>query len=124
KAEGTVEVFQTLVSEGPAGLWKFIPGKLGEIKDKVWETLQSWLEEKVVIAGITWLLSLLSPVSAFIKACKAIYDIIMFFIERGQQIIVLINTVLDAIEAVIAGNVSAVAEKIEKVLAQGLSLAI
>jgi hypothetical protein len=124
KAEQTIEVFQTLVSEGPAGLWKFITGKLGEIKDKVWDTLQTWLEEKVVIAGITWLLSLLSPVSAFIKACKAIYDIIMFFIERGQQIVVLINTVLDAIEAIIAGNVSAVAEKIEKVLAQGLSLAI
>ena len=29
---------------------------------------------KVITAGVTWVLSLLNPASAFIKACKAIYE--------------------------------------------------
>ena len=41
--------------------------------------------EKVIKAGITWLHGLLNPVAAFIKACKAIYDIVMFVVERGAS---------------------------------------
>ncbi|WP_162917693.1 hypothetical protein [Dongia deserti] len=39
----------------------------------------------------TWLIGLLNPASAFVKACKAIYDIIMFFVNRGSQIMALVN---------------------------------
>jgi hypothetical protein len=47
-----------------------------------------------------WVLSLLNPASAFVKACKAIYDIIMFFIERGSQIAELVNAVMEAVTAI------------------------
>jgi len=55
------------------------------------------------MAGITWIIGLLNPASAFFKACKAIYDIIVFFINRGSQIIALVNAVIDSIKAIVKG---------------------
>ena len=50
------------------------------------EQIKDFVITKVITAGITWLISLLNPASAFVKACKMIYDVIMFFVERGSQI--------------------------------------
>ncbi len=58
-----------------------------------------------MVAGITWLVSLFNPAGAFIKACKAIYDVIMFFIERGSQIMALVNAVLNSVSAIASGSV-------------------
>ena len=81
--EQTVDVFKTLVTEGAAGLWEWIKDKLGDLKDMVLGAIKDFVIEKVIKAGITWLISLLNPAAAFIKACKAIYDIVMFIVERG-----------------------------------------
>ena len=71
---------------------------------------QGLRHREVIKAGITWLIGLLNPASAFIKACKAIYDIVMFFIERGAQIMDFVNAILDSIGAIAKGNIGAAAE--------------
>jgi hypothetical protein len=76
------------------------------------------------VAGVTWLISLLNPASAFVKACKAIYDVIMFFVERGEQIMALVNTIIDSVTQIASGALGSVAGMIEGVLAKGLPLAI
>ena len=60
------------------------------------DAIKDFLIEKVIIAGITWIIGLLNPASAFIKACKAIYDIVMFFVERGARSWTLVNAVIDS----------------------------
>src|SRR6185436_6329483 len=80
--------------------------------------------EKVVVGGITWLLSLLNPASAFVKACKAIYDIVMFIVERGSQIKEFVDAILDSIIDIAGGGLGGVPAKIEGVLAKALPLAI
>jgi len=122
--EKSVEVFMILATEGPAGLWKFIVNKLGEIKEQAMETLRGFIAERVIKAGITWILSLLNPASAFIKACKMIFDIVMFFVERGSQIMALVNAILDSIGAIAAGSLSAAANKVEESLAKAIPVAI
>jgi hypothetical protein len=124
KIEKTAEVFRILVSEGPAGLWKFVQDKLEGLKKQAMDAIQGFLVEKIIVAGITWLISLLNPASAFIKACKAIYDIIMFLVDRASQIEAFVNTVLDSVEAIVSGAVGSIAEKIESVLAKALPLVI
>ena len=47
----------------------------------VLDAIFDFIKEKVIIAGVTWIIGLLNPASAFFKACKAIYDIVMFFVE-------------------------------------------
>ena len=74
-----------LVREGPAGLWEWIKEKLADLKSMVLDEIQGWLINNVIMAGITWVIGLLNPASAFFKACKAIYDIVMFFVERARR---------------------------------------
>lgn len=124
RLEQVAEVFKILVTEGPAGLWKYIMDKLGELKEQAMESLRTFIAESVIKAGIIWILSLLNPASAFIKACKMIYDIVMFFIERGSQIMSLVNAILDSIGAIAAGSLSAAAAKVEESLAKAVPVAI
>ena len=56
------------------------------------------ISEQVIKGGITWMLSLFNPVGAFIKACKAIYDIIMFFVNNGKQIMALVDAIVPRIQ--------------------------
>jgi hypothetical protein len=86
--------------------------------------IKEFIQEKVIIAGIMWLLGLLNPVAAFIKACKAIFDIVKFFIERAQQVGELVNAILDSVAAVVGGNLGEMAGKVENALAKAIPVAI
>ncbi|MDQ2807411.1 MAG: hypothetical protein M3Z04_10955 [Chloroflexota bacterium] len=122
--EKSVDIFKVLASEGPAGLWRFIKDKIGDLKDTVIEGIKNFVIERIVVAGITWLVSLFNPAGAFIKACKAIYDVIMFFIERGSQIMALVNAVLNSVSAIASGSVGGAAAAIEGALSAALPVAI
>jgi hypothetical protein len=124
KMEQTVDVFKTLATEGVAGIWRWIQDKLSSLEDTVLGQIKNFIIEKVIKSGITWILSLLNPAAAFIKACKAIYDFVMFIIERGSQIMEFVNSILDSIGAIAKGAIGIVAEKVESSLAKALPLAI
>jgi hypothetical protein len=124
KLEQTVDIFKTLVTEGPAGLWRWIKDKVGDLEDLVLGQIKTFIIEKVIKAGITWLIAFLNPAAAFIKACKAIYDIIMFIIERGAEIMDFVRSILDSVGAIAKGNIGIVAQKVEDSLAKALPLAI
>src|SRR2546427_5046457 len=53
-----------------------------------------------------------------------IYDVIMFIVERGAQIMEFVNSVLDGIGAIVAGSLGAAANLVENSLAKVLPLAI
>jgi Bacterial CdiA-CT RNAse A domain len=122
--EKAVEVVQILIKEGPAGLWKFVVEKITDLKDQVIGKIKEFVITKIVIAGITWLVSLLNPASAFIKACKAIVDIVRFFIDRGSEIMEFVNTVLDSMGAIASGAIGGAASAIEGVLKRILPLVL
>jgi hypothetical protein len=124
RIEQVAEVFKVLIAEGPAGLWRFLQDRLADLKETVLEQIKDFVITKVITAGITWLIGLLNPASAFIKACKAIYDIIMFFIERGSQIMELVSSILDSIGAIASGAIGAAAALVERSLAKALPVAI
>jgi len=73
---------------------------------------------------VTWLIGLLNPASAFVKACKAIYDIVMFFVEHGSQILDLVNAIVDSITAIAGGKIDQAADFIEKSLARAIPVII
>ena len=124
KMEQTVDVFKTLATKGVAGLWEWIKDKVGDFQEMVLGGIKTFIIERVIKGGITWLLSLLNPAAAFIKACKAIYDIVMFIVERGQAIMEFVNSILDSIGAIARGQIGIVADKVEGALAKALPLAI
>lgn len=122
--EKAAEIFKIIATEGIAGLWKFIKEKVEDLKSMVLDAIFDFIKERVLIAGVTWVIGLLNPASAFFKACKAIYDIVKFFIERGSEILALINAIIDSIAAIAKGQLATAAKWVEEALAKTIPIAI
>jgi hypothetical protein len=124
KLEQTLEVVKVLITEGVPGLWRWVVSKLGDLKEMVLGQIKEFVIEKIVKAGITWIISMLNPAAAFIKACKAIYDIVMFFVDKAAQIKEFVDSVLDSVESIARGGAGAVAGLIERTLARALPMVL
>nr|MDT0658153.1 hypothetical protein [Micromonospora sp. DSM 115978] len=122
--EQTVPIAQKLQSEGIGGIWEDIKEKVGDLKANLLSKISEFLIPTVLMAGITWIISLLNPASAFIKAAKMIIDIITFIVTRGAQIIEFVNSVLDAVIAIAGGGAGGVPALIEKALAKSVPVLI
>ena len=122
--EKGVEIFQILSSTGVAGLWQMLLEKLGDIKEMILEQAKEFVVTRIITAGISWLIGLLNPVGAFIKACKLIYDVVMFFVNNAERIVTFVNTVLDSVADMVRGNVGAVVTKVEDALSQMVPILI
>ncbi len=123
-AEKGVEIFQLLAREGIGGLWQMLLDKLGDIKEMILEQVKDFVITKIITAGIQWLIGLLNPAAAFIKACKLIYDIIMFFVTNAERIAAFVNTVIDSVADMVRGNVSAVIDKVDDALGKMVPILI
>jgi hypothetical protein len=122
--ETTVDIFVRLATDGPAAIWQDIVAKVGDVKEMILSKVRDFVITKIIIAGVTWLISLLNPAAAFIKACKLIYDIVMFFVNNAARLVDLIKTIVDSVSAIAAGQVGAVVSRIEGVLAKMLPVVI
>jgi len=122
--ETTAEIFQILMTQGISGVWEYIKEQVSHLKDVVIDGIKSFVSESIIKAGVTWIIGLLNPAGAFIKACKAIYDIIMFFVERGSQIISLVNAVIDSVSAIADGAIGVAATAVENALAKAIPVVI
>ncbi|WTW99160.1 hypothetical protein OG216_40045 [Streptomycetaceae bacterium NBC_01309] len=122
--ETSVPVAAALAKEGPAGAVDHIAADVGDLKATLLEKISSFLIPAVLIAGITWVISLFNPASAFIKAVKAIIDIVTFIVTQGAQIIEFVNTVLDAVIAIADGGGGGVPAMVEKALAASIPVLI
>lgn len=122
--EKGVEIFQVIKDQGVAGLWDKLVEKIGDVKAMIMEQLEDFVITRIITAGITWLISLLNPAAAFIKACKLIYDVVMFFVNNAARIAQFVNTVIDGIVDIAKGNVSTVVGKVENALGQMVPILI
>jgi hypothetical protein len=122
--ESGADLIKKVVTGGPAVLWDLIVEKFSDFESMVVDEIKNFVVEKVVKAGISWLLGLLTPAGAFIKACQAIYSIVMFFVERGSQLKDFVESIIDTAGAVARGEDGGIAEKIENVMAGTLPLII
>lgn len=122
--EKGAEVFMIFMREGVAGIWRFIKEKVTDLKSMVMDAIWDFIKETVITAGITWIISLLNPASAFFKACKAIYDIIVFVVNRASQLVSFVSAVVDSVAAIVAGNLGAATAAVEDALAKAIPVAI
>ena len=90
----------------------------------VMDGITDFVTNTIVQAGIEFVLSMLTPASAFVKACKIIIDVVKFFIERAQQIADLINAIIDSVTAIASGAVGQATQSIENALAKSLPVAL
>jgi phage-related protein len=122
--ETAVEVVKILTTEGVSGLWTWIVKKLTDLKEQVFSQIKEFVITKIITAGITWLISLLNPAAAFIKACKMIYDAVMWFVDNAERLKDFVDSVLDSVESIASGGVGKVASLIESTLGKAVPMVI
>jgi hypothetical protein len=88
------------------------------------EEIKGMLITQVIMAGVKWIIGLLNPASAFVKAAMAIYDIVMFFVNQGSQVVELVSAITDAVVAIASGAVGGAAKLVENALAKSLPVVI
>lgn len=118
------DIVRTLVTEGPAAAWAKILESLTNLRDMVIEQVMAFVQSRIVQAAITRLVSMLSPAGAIIQAIIAIYNTVMFFVERLRQIAQVAASFIDGIAAIAAGSIGAAAARVEATMAGLLTLVI
>lgn len=114
----------TLIKGGPAALWEQIKEFLGNLKEMVVNAIQDWVVTTVIKAAITKLATMFNPVGAIIQAIMAIYNTVMFFIERIQQILAFVEAVINSVYKIATGDISSAANWIEQALARTIPIII
>ncbi|MFJ9785908.1 hypothetical protein ACIRSS_40485 [Amycolatopsis sp. NPDC101161] len=123
-AETAVPLVAEVKRRGVAGLWDDLKTRVGDLKKTLIGDLVSYLLPTIIIAGVTWIVSLFNPASAFIRACKMIIDIIRFVVTNARQIIDFVNAVLDAVLAIARGGTGGVPALVERALARAIPVLI
>jgi hypothetical protein len=123
-AETAVPLVAQVKRRGVAGMWDDLKSRVGDLKKDLISNLVSYLLPTIIIAGITWIVSLFNPASAFIRACKMIIDIIRFVVTNARQIIDFVNAVLDAVIAIARGGTGGVPALVERALARAIPVLI
>jgi hypothetical protein len=90
----------------------------GNLRDSALGAIRNFIQQRLVMAGITQLLSLLNPVGAIIQAIIKTYTTVQFFIQRINQILDLVESVVNSIAAIAAGAIGAAANFVERTMAR------
>lgn len=118
--EKTFALVRDLVTKGPIALWERVKQSLSNLKERVMEGIRNAVIEKVIKAGVVWLISMLNPASALVKAIKMLYDLVMFFVERWDQIVAFAQSIWNSVNALANGRIGAAANAVEQALARSV----
>lgn len=122
--EKLVGYIHTLVTGGPAALWEQVKGDLSNLKSMVIDAIQSWLIETVVKQAVTKIVSMFNPAGAIIQAIIAIYNVVMFVVEKAQQIMAFVEAVVNSVHAIATGAIGGAIKWIEQALARTIPIVI
>ena len=122
--EKAVEYIKELITGGPAKLWEKIKEDLGNLKEMVIDAIQDWLITTVIQQAVTKVVSMFNPAGAIVQAVIAIYNVVMFVIEKAQQIMALVEAVVNSVYAIATGAIGGAISWIEKSLASAIPVVI
>jgi len=122
--ETAVDVLRTLVSEGVLGVWQKLLGMIDGFMQTVIGGIRDFVITSLVKAGLGWLAGLSNPVGAVIKVALAIYDMVVVFIERFQQIIDVATSIFDSIGAIARGQTQQAADLVEQTIGRTVPVVI
>jgi hypothetical protein len=119
-AETAVPLVAQVRKQGVAGMWEDLKTRVGDLRKDLIDKVIAYVTPTIIQAGIMWVLSLLNPASAFVRAVKLIIDIVTFIVTRARQIFEFVNAVLDAVIAIARGGSGGAPALIERALARSI----
>jgi hypothetical protein len=114
--------FQLLMEIREKGLVQALRDRVteffGQLREAALGAIRSFIQQRLVMAGIQQLLSLLNPVTAIIQAIIKIYNTIKFFIDKINEILDLVESIVNSIAEIAAGRIGQAANFVERTMAR------
>ena len=127
RAVTVIEHVAGLIKEliaNPGHFWETIKEYLSNLKETIFDAIKSYLETTIIQAAVTKLLTMFNPVGAIIQAIITIYNTVMFFIERINQILAFVEAIISSVHNIAIGAIDSAANWIEQALARTIPLII
>jgi hypothetical protein len=117
--EKAYSIVANLVAMGPEGVFEMIREKLNpaEILDQIIKAAVDYMMKAIVKAVAARIVLLFNPVGAILQALEAIYRVLKWIFTNAARIFRLIETIVNGIADILAGNIGAMANAVEKALA-------
>jgi len=114
------EFISTMIEMGPAGIYELIKEQLNpqNLLDMVLQMARDFVIETLIQQVVMRVIGLLNPAGAIVQAIEVIYKVGKWVFENAARIFTLIETVVNGIADVIAGNIGGMANAVEGALAQ------
>ena len=113
-----------MFTEGPGALWEWIKDQAEEVKNKIVEAASQWLVTQVITQAAVKLASMFTPVGAFVQAVLMMYNTIMFFVSKIQEIFAWVKSVTSSLATIAKGAIGAAVEYIDGAMSKSIPLII
>lgn len=117
--EKVYSLVSTLIELGPEGVFELIKEKLNpkHILDMIIQAAVDYMIKAVVKAVTARILLLFNPVGAILQALEAIYRVLKWIFTNAAKIFRLVETVVNGVADILAGNIGGMANAVEGALA-------
>ena len=108
-----------LIEKGPEGIYEMIKEKLDPqaIVDQVVQMAVDFMVSAIIKQVSARIIMLFNPAGAILQALEAIYRVLKWVFQNAAKIFTLVETVVNGIADILAGNTAAFAAAVEKGLA-------
>ncbi len=108
-----------LIEQGPQGIYEMIKEKLDPqaIVDQVIDMAVEFMVTAIAKQAAVRLALLFNPAGAILQAIEAIYRVLKWVFENAARIFALVETIVNGLADIVAGNVGGFAKAVEKGLA-------
>ena len=123
---GVWEWVKVAIEEGPAGLWRMVVDRLGNLARTVLESAVSWVMTRIiaVVSARLTALAASAGLSAVLEAVVAVYQAIRTAIEYARRILEIMLTVFNTVVQIAQGVIEPAAEMLERGLRMAMPIVI
>ena len=117
--EKVYSLVSLLIEKGPEGIYEMIKEKLDPqaIVDQVVQMAVDFMVSAIIKQVAARIIALFNPAGAIIQALEAIYRVLKWIFQNAAKIFTLVETVVNGIADILAGNTPGFAKAVEKGLA-------
>jgi hypothetical protein len=125
-AEGIWTFIKDVQERGIQAVWDKIQEQLTNLWDTILQSVKDWIMREIVEKVTVKLLSMLDPsgIMAVINSAIALYKAIQSFIKYLRQILEVINSFVEGIAEIAAGNVTVAANFLEGTMRRAMPVII
>jgi phage-related protein len=126
RLSGAWEWVRVLINDGPAGLWRMLRERLGNLWQSVLNSIISWISTRVVSRALARLATMADPsgIGAVVNIIVTVYQAIQTAAQYARQILEAVNRFLDGINSIARGALGPAAAFLENALVRLLPAAI